>query len=250
MILQSRLEFSVGGAKMCSHTHNDKEKSGRIQPLHSERRSTYAEYGSVPRIRKGKRSEHEELARLVIFSAPSFLTGLFGTNAIQLLSHLAQQDNTLYSYHHALVAEARGTLAGAALGYDGKTMRREWLITGYHIARHLRMSFAAFVVRCFQLNRSFAPLHPADWYLSHLAVLPRFRGQGTGEVLLREVSHRAYKRGLERITLDVEMENRTAQKFYRKLGFHQEKESPPVKLGGHTFRFLRLFLDLKGKNVT
>ncbi len=233
---------------MYFHAHNDKKNSGSNQAGNGRRRNLHSERGvpgTVISLREGKQSDHEALVRLVIFSAPSFLSTLFGSHVEELLKYLIQQEKNLYSYRHSLVAETHGILAGVALGYNRNTMHKEWYLTGIHIARCLGLSFPPFLFRLIRFHRSFAPLHETDWYVSHLAVAPHLRRQGTGEALINRVSQRACQQGLERITLDVEAENQSALKFYHRLGFLQEKESPPAKFGGHTFHFLRLYRNLK-----
>ncbi len=52
-----------------------------------------------------------------------------------------------------------------------------------------------------------------------LAVLPEFRGQGIGGLLLSEVEKRARQRGCCKLTLEVRIDNERACKLYERLGF-------------------------------
>ena len=52
-----------------------------------------------------------------------------------------------------------------------------------------------------------------------LAVLPEFRGQGIGGLLLSEVEKRARQRGCCKLTLEVRTDNQRARGLYERLGF-------------------------------
>ena len=42
-----------------------------------------------------------------------------GNSWMDVITHIARQDNTQYSYRNALIAEVDGSPAGAIIGYDG-----------------------------------------------------------------------------------------------------------------------------------
>lgn len=56
-------------------------------------------------------------------------------------------------------------------------------------------------------------------HIATLAVHPRWRGQGLGELLLLSLLERGAKRGAQRATLEVRVSNQIAQGLYHKLGF-------------------------------
>lgn len=53
-----------------------------------------------------------------------------------------------------------------------------------------------------------------------LAVKPQFRGQGLGHQLMRRMLDELAQRGARRIYLEVESANRSAQRLYENMGFH------------------------------
>lgn len=55
--------------------------------------------------------------------------------------------------------------------------------------------------------------------IQNVGVLPKFRGQGLGEALLRQVLLDFRAAGLEKAVLDVTAENEGAYRLYRRLGF-------------------------------
>lgn len=54
-----------------------------------------------------------------------------------------------------------------------------------------------------------------------LAVLPQFRGQGIGPLLLRAIEAKARQLGCGRITLEVQENNARARRTYQRAGFGQ-----------------------------
>lgn len=62
-------------------------------------------------------------------------------------------------------------------------------------------------------------LRPAEAHISTIAVHPKWRGRGLGEMLLLTALERGLKLGVSIVTLEVRPSNRIAQRLYRKYGF-------------------------------
>jgi ribosomal-protein-alanine N-acetyltransferase len=60
-----------------------------------------------------------------------------------------------------------------------------------------------------------------EGHISTLAVHPRWRGCGFGELLLINAIRQALDMGAERITLEVRVSNHVAQRLYAKYGFQE-----------------------------
>ncbi|MFD2680026.1 ribosomal protein S18-alanine N-acetyltransferase [Bacillus seohaeanensis] len=56
-------------------------------------------------------------------------------------------------------------------------------------------------------------------HITNVAVLPSYRGQGLGELLMRKIMEVSIEFGARVMTLEVRKSNETAQQLYRKLGF-------------------------------
>lgn len=56
-------------------------------------------------------------------------------------------------------------------------------------------------------------------HVYHLAVLPRYQGQGVGRLLIAEVGERLAALGCPQLNLSVRHDNTVAVKFYEKIGF-------------------------------
>ncbi|MTH55576.1 ribosomal-protein-alanine N-acetyltransferase [Bacillus mangrovi] len=55
--------------------------------------------------------------------------------------------------------------------------------------------------------------------VTNIAILPEYRGNGFGEILLRQAMKEAKRRGARQLSLEVRVSNHPAQSLYRKLGF-------------------------------
>jgi ribosomal protein S18 acetylase RimI-like enzyme len=71
----------------------------------------------------------------------------------------------------------------------------------------------------------FAPIGPAEFYLSKLGVRPDMRGQGHGRALLERFLGAGIDRGLRRFALDVSESNIGAVRLYESVGFHVSARS-------------------------
>ena len=58
-----------------------------------------------------------------------------------------------------------------------------------------------------------------EGHITNVAIAPDYRGRGWGEYLMRSVMKLMLKEGMERMTLEVRLSNKAAQKLYERLGF-------------------------------
>jgi ribosomal protein S18 acetylase RimI-like enzyme len=56
-------------------------------------------------------------------------------------------------------------------------------------------------------------------YIDRLAVLPEFRKQGLGNILMEEIERRSINLAIETLSLSVRIELNQQQDYYRKMGF-------------------------------
>lgn len=112
----------------------------------------------------------------------------------------------------------------AAVELDRQCLGGLWTIDGYRreldspnselwgIARSLQQPQSLIAMGCF-----WAILEEA--HITLLAVVPDYRRQGLGSLLLSTLLERAKARGLERATLEVRKSNQAAIALYQKFGF-------------------------------
>ncbi|MGB9742950.1 MAG: GNAT family N-acetyltransferase [bacterium] len=160
-------------------------------------------------IRSARCEDRNDFARLLLISAPYFPL-LWGRKIGPVLGQLFCCRNNLFSFENTIFAEIEGRNAGMLLGYDFATRRTRNLRTGIALFYRLGPRMLKHFRTLLKLNATIGRLAPDEYYLSNLAVYPRYRRQGIGEKLLRAAEAHARNRGCSRVVLDVEKENHPA----------------------------------------
>jgi len=79
-----------------------------------------------------------------------------------------------------------------------------------------------------------------DAWVGGIGVAPAARRAGVGEALMRALHEQAWERGVERVWLEVIVENTGARTLYEKLGYEQAQDvevwTLPAAEGGHAVR--------------
>ncbi len=110
------------------------------------------------------------------------------------------------------------------LGYDWQVKKRENLRTGFLLFKKIGVSLLG---RCFLLinfNMTVGKVCDNEYYLSNIAIYPKYREMGVGKRLVLEVEKEAKTIYAKRMVLDVETENISALNFYKKLGYRAIKD--------------------------
>jgi ribosomal protein S18 acetylase RimI-like enzyme len=187
------------------------------------------------------------IARLVLLSAETFLPAVFGGGVEGAMRGLAAGRRTLFSFRHAAVARDGSRTVGMVLGYAGPEKAREDPATGLGLLAALGPRMLGRLGPLLALQRTIGRLERDEWYVSNLAVFPADRGRGVGRLLMEAAESRAAGcRDCARVVLDVETDHALAISFYTSLGYAVVKESPPVRVEGRSFRFLRMRKELHG----
>lgn len=147
--------------------------------------------------------------------------------AIGVLRRLFRLPYHTTSYTYAFVAEDQGGVVGLFSGLDGKQWQASkrasqmygpiWFVAV--LPRQMPRMIAAYD----DFDRATPPILAAEYYVEHVAVLPERRRQGIGKQLMEFAANQARARGLERMLLDVEVENEGARRLYERLGFQTIK---------------------------
>ena len=133
-----------------------------------------------------------------------------GSNGLAIMEALAKMEDSQYSYHHALIAEVDGQVAGGLVGYDGAQLQQ------------LRRPTLAYIEQQTGILPQVAEeTEPGEFYLDSLAVFPKFRHQGIGAQLILAMSNKAFSEGHQRVGLLVDRDNPNAERLYTSLGFQR-----------------------------
>ncbi len=169
-------------------------------------------------IRKAKLSDAEDFAELMLISAPYFSI-LFGKKIKILLQYLFKSGSNLFSFEHVYITELDGEVFGMILGYDWQTKKRENIRTGFLLFKRLGVRILCKLSAFLKLNRTVGKLDDGEYYISNIAIYPKYRGRGIGKRLLFENEQWAKDAGVERIVMDVEKDNINAMRFYKNSAY-------------------------------
>jgi ribosomal protein S18 acetylase RimI-like enzyme len=70
--------------------------------------------------------------------------------------------------------------------------------------------------------------NPFGGHLARLAVNPAAQGQGIGYALVHDLLKESSKRGLRKLTVNTQDDNKASLALYQHIGFHRTKEEYPV----------------------
>ncbi len=164
-----------------------------------------------------------DFAKLILLSAPYF-PYLFGNNIKTILQEIFFSPRNLFSYEHVYFTESNGEKSGMILGYDTQAKKRENLNTGMLLFNKIGFGIFRRIIPLLRFNSPVGKMSKGDFYISNIAVYPKFREMGLGKKLLYTVEHKANQIKCERIILDVEKENQAAANFYINSGYKKMKE--------------------------
>jgi ribosomal protein S18 acetylase RimI-like enzyme len=195
-------------------------------------------------IRSARPDDAPEFARLMVMSDKTFLPYLFGKNFEQVVQKQFRIRKSLFSHEHVRIVEVEGKVAGMLLAYTFDQMRAEVARWGTGFLGSVGLGFLVRLpVMLFHAifhRRDSGPrpswVNPGEYYLANMAVLPDYRRQGLGRMLLADAEARATELGCTRLALDVEAENAEAVRLYERYGFIREEHNLQV-MG--KFEFLR-----------
>lgn len=129
-----------------------------------------------------------------------------------IFEHLVEiccMDDTLYSYRHTRIAEVDGMAVGALVAYDGAPYAEMRAKTFGLVQQTSGMD----------LNRNAMETGPGEFYLDSMAILPEYRGQSIGKILMRDRMEWAFELGFKSVTLLVDKDKPRLQAYYESLGF-------------------------------
>lgn len=177
------------------------------------------------KLREPYIDESGDCARLLYISGPHIYSYSFVESKPKLYELFAlfyKTPGTVYSREHIVVEEEDGEIRGLILSYPAKDMQQ----LGKNLLGCIRgmlmisgpLNFLRMLFRL-RLNKYLPVTEHDGLYISNLAVFEEYRGMGIAVKLLKRVEETALERGLNKLSLIVEIDNSRAIKVYEKFGF-------------------------------
>lgn len=150
-----------------------------------------------------------------------YLFGLVKAKPAQeLLKHLFREKSNRFSYQFTEVATLSGKVTGLVITYPGRLMKSLELPTAVHLFQACGVSgFIQFMKRASPLF-GVKEVENDEYFISNIAVLPAYQGQGLGKCLLSHAEKNASAQGFKKISLTVDVENEHALSLYTQTGFN------------------------------
>jgi ribosomal protein S18 acetylase RimI-like enzyme len=161
--------------------------------------------------------------RLLFESFPKKATYIIGlgneARAKKILVDIFSKPGHRLSYESTQIVLYDGAVIGALTAYPGNQMEK--------LNRHLYLH----LIKQYKIRGKFALILRGlplifiketardEYFLSNLVVKRQYRCQGVGEKMLEAVEQLAKEAGYSRVSLIVNLENQSAQRFYERYGY-------------------------------
>lgn len=173
------------------------------------------------------------------------LLGKNESEAVQNIKKLVESGSNTFGHEHIhVVSDENEDILGILVSFCG----RETSLWNDFKAYFKVLSFYNFLkyaVKGTLINESLtASVGKNDYYLSNVAVDPKFRGQGIGTYILENAFEAAKSKGCKRVLLDVTGNNEGAQRLYERFGFKfYGKKDPKLIFRGKGTLNMEHFVD-------
>ena len=173
--------------------------------------------------------DHEagDCARLLFISAPSVYSYSLTEDQPklhELLRLFFRTPGNMHSKENMMVEEEDGKIRGVVLAYPARDMKRLARNTAKCFREMISIAGFRDVVRMIlrlPINR-YLPMTEEDGLsVANLAVFEEHRGKGVAVRLMQRAQEIAVEKGLDKLTLVVEIDNSRARRVYEKFGFRE-----------------------------
>ena len=200
------------------------------------------------KLRKPYDNEADGCARLLYISGPDLYSYIFVAREpkiYEIIKLLYETPGNPYSRDNIIVEEEDGRIRGLILAYPASDMNKlgrqllKYIIGMIAIGgifNFLKMMFRL------KLNTYFPGTENDELFISNLAVFEDYRGRGIAVKLLDQAKKMALEKGLNKLSLYVEIDNSRAKSVYEKFGFQEvNKAVLPKKYNRyHLFGFYKM----------
>jgi ribosomal protein S18 acetylase RimI-like enzyme len=200
-------------------------------------------------ISRGKPGYAEDFVRLDLISAPDFLPYYFGSNMREILRSLFQDRGNWWSFEHSQFIRLDGRIAGMALAMSYEDKIAEKANTMKLVDKYVKGSVFDEPPdeRIMEIQGQAVE---GDYYISNVAVYPKFRCMGLGTKLFERIEQMAIKHGSRRIVFDVETDKTRTINLYKRLGYGIESRSAIVETkvrGFELFQMAKVITNTKSR---
>jgi len=175
-------------------------------------------------IKKIEEKDYLLAAELIYDTSTSLSEFIFGKRekSIPYIKKLVEIGNNSLGCENVYGYYLNNELVGLYIGYTGEKKKYyEGMPDFYAFLKAFNiLEILILVGKLPILNRLLtSKIEKDEYYISNLVVDSRFRGRGIGSILLDHAIENAKKKECISVILDVDMNNKKAVSFYRRMGF-------------------------------
>lgn len=198
--------------------------------------------------------ESDECVRLIYISGPHLFSYIYlekEPKIYDIFKTFFTHNDTMFSRESIIIEEENGKVRGLVIAHPVNDLNK-LLINELKCIKEMKSGFFAFLKSFFKMFfRSiitiyYPRLKKNELFICNLAVFHEYRRKGIASKLLKKTEEIAVKKGMNYLSLYVEIDNDIAIKFYKKYGFKEEKKAVfPKRYNKYTlFGFYKLIKSL------
>lgn len=184
---------------------------------------------------RAERSHVRDFVDLILMTGRDFFEKCFGKGVEQMLQNLFVQEGNLFSHECTWFGWVE-EIVGVIVGYPYDYVKKNRLNTGKMILKEIGVFKFLDLIK---VDSILGKHSKGEFYLSNIAVYPKFRSLGFGKKLVEGVFEIAKAQSCKRVLLDVEKGNEAAKALYYNMGFKKISENK-IRLGRNEFYFERM----------
>ena len=178
--------------------------------------------GSIT-LKKATRKDIKEITELIYITEPEpELEWGYGSEKERkkVLEHLMKIKNNRFSLKNFIVARKDNKLISMALLIDGKDIDRLTINSEKKVVKIQKgfLNKLGYIYSSIRDYFFFRECEDDEFYISNIAIIKEFRGNGYAKVMIDKISQMAKRKGYEKVSLVAK--NDKLIKFYESLGFN------------------------------
>lgn len=191
-------------------------------------------------IIKAQQLHVHDFANLVLMTGKEFLESVFGKQVKKVIEKLFVQKRNLFSYECTWFGLIEDEVFGVIVGYSYDYAKKYRVNTGRLILKEIGFYKLFNLIK---IDNVLGRHSKGEFYLSNIAIYPKFRSMGLAKKLIEYVFEIAKQQRCEKVVLDVEKQNEVAKALYRKVGFEKVDEKM-IRFGHNEFYFERMSFEI------
>jgi ribosomal protein S18 acetylase RimI-like enzyme len=181
------------------------------------------------KLRKPYNNESDDCSKLIYISGPNLLSYIYiekEPKIYELLKTFFKNPGNTFSKENIIVEEENGKIRGLVLAHPVSNLK-QFIINELKSIKNTKKGLLNFLITLFKMLSRFKlviyypRLKNDELFICNLAVFKEYRGMGIATKLLEKTEEMAMEKGLNKLSLYVEIDNSNAKRVYEKFGFQE-----------------------------